>query len=273
MNYKKVLEKLGFIEGKDFSLAETSFVMLEQSRIVHSFIHHPAVEVTYDLEGNELTPYISAYDEPEFIIHPEVPAVLDQEGNEITPAIPEWSEPKMVEEFFTLPAPLESVMQETWKQIQISESDIALLIEKYLSDKSALRDFENDSINIVEGYIHTWNFKNIPQPTLDELIALIPVVQLEQEELKRKQDLIALGKKSREACDKALDLIAGYNLTNTLTDTQITEMTTTFSPIVMALSVHKRPNLAKSLISAITPDGTVITEQMKADLLEVLTIA
>ena len=79
----RILEKLGFIEGKDFSLTETSFVMLEQSKIVHSFIHHPAVEATYDLEGSELTPYISAYDEPEFIIHPEVPAVLDEEGNEI----------------------------------------------------------------------------------------------------------------------------------------------------------------------------------------------
>lgn len=56
--------------------------MLEQSRMICSVIHHPAVEATFDLEGNELTPYIPAYDEPEFIIHPEVPAVLDQEGNE-----------------------------------------------------------------------------------------------------------------------------------------------------------------------------------------------
>lgn len=273
MNYKKVLEKFGFIEGKDFSLTVDSFEMLQQSRMVRSVIHHPEVAATFDLEGNELTPFIAAYDEPEFTIHPAIPAVLDENGIEISPEIPEWSEPKMIEEFFTLPTPSTEQMENIWKHIQISEANVSILIDKYLSNKRDLIDVENDSINIVAGNIHSWNCKNIPQPTLDELIALIPIVQAEQAEVKRKEDLIALGKKSREACDKALDLIAGYNLSNTLTDEQITQMTTTFSPIVMALSVHKRPNLAKSLISAITPDGAIVTEQMKADLLEVLTIA
>lgn len=47
--------------------------------------------------------------------------------------------------------------------------DIANLITEYLADKSALRDVENDSLNIVDNQIVSWNFANIPMPTAEEL--------------------------------------------------------------------------------------------------------
>lgn len=47
--------------------------------------------------------------------------------------------------------------------------DIAILITEYLKDKSELRDVENDSLNIMDNQIVTWNFTNIPQPTAEDL--------------------------------------------------------------------------------------------------------
>jgi len=303
MNYKKVLEKLGFIDGKDFALAVDSFTMLKQSRMVPQVIHHPEVaevlavaaapekwikagfpdflidpvDVSYTYvpavaEVVYVAP-VAAYDETAMIHHNLVPAVLDVDGiTIITPEVAAYDEVSMIQEFFPLPAPTQLQLDETWKHIQLSESDISLLISEYLKGKDLLRDPENDSINIVNGNIHSWSFSKIPQPTADELVALIALLNIKNAEAKRTSDLLALGKKSREACDKALDLISGHNQLTALTDIQITEMTTVFAPIVMALSVHKRPNLAKTLITAIVPDEVTITTQMKNDLLAILTI-
>ena len=47
--------------------------------------------------------------------------------------------------------------------------DIAIAITKFLEDKSELRDMENDSVNIADNQIHSWNFTNIPCPTAEEL--------------------------------------------------------------------------------------------------------
>jgi hypothetical protein len=47
--------------------------------------------------------------------------------------------------------------------------DIAILITEYLADKSALRDPENDSLNIVDNQIASWSFTNIPIPTAEDL--------------------------------------------------------------------------------------------------------
>jgi hypothetical protein len=267
MNYKKVLEKLGFIEGKDFSLTETSFVMLEQSKIVHSFIHHPAVEATYDLEGSELTPYIPAYDEPEFIIHPEVPAVLDQEGNEVTPAMPEWSEPKMVEEFFTLPAPLESVMQETWKQVQISELDVAMLINKYLSDKRHLIT-KDDCVNISEGILVGWDFKDVPKPSIDTLFSLNDILIEEQIIENTIENKINEGADMEKDCVRCLQFITGYN-NDRLTEVQLTLMAQKLSGVSAALQ-NRMPKKAKTLLLDISVDGTIITQELKDGCLFIL---
>ena len=268
MDYKKILEKYGFIEGKDFSLTENSFIMLEQSMMIQSVINHPAIEATYDEEGNELTPYIPAYDEPEFITHPEVPAVLDEQGNEITPAIPAWQEPKMVEEFFTLTAPEQGVLEEMWKHIQLEENDIVLLINKFLEGKDHLRT-EEDSINIVNGHIYTWDYKNISQPTVDELLALIPIVTEEQIKKNEIETRAARGKKFREDCDKCLDIIADFNDQRSLTVAQIQQMQTTFAPINQALN-SRMPKTAKALLINVVADGVIVTDEMKNMVLDVL---
>lgn len=64
--------------------------------------------------------------------------------------------------------------------------DIQLLINEYLKDKADLRDAENDSLNIVDNQIFSWNFTNILQPTKEELEALIPILKRDFEEKKLK---------------------------------------------------------------------------------------
>lgn len=54
--------------------------------------------------------------------------------------------------------------------------DIALCINEYLKDKQELRDLVNDSINIVDNQIYSWNFTNIPQPTKEELDAIAATI-------------------------------------------------------------------------------------------------
>lgn len=84
----------------------------------------------------------------------------------------------------------------------------------------------------------------------------------------KKQKIIE-GAKARQACQNVLDLVAGYNLDNELTAEQITSMQTTFSSIFQLLLAN-RPSSAKSLISAIEPDGVIVTSQMKQDCLDLL---
>ena len=48
--------------------------------------------------------------------------------------------------------------------------DIALIINEYLKEKDILRT-EDDSLNIVDNQIYSWNFVNIPCPTAEELEA------------------------------------------------------------------------------------------------------
>jgi len=69
--------------------------------------------------------------------------------------------------------------------------DIALLINEYLKDKKELRDFENDSLNVVDNQIMEWSFSNIPQPTMEELEAL-------QESVQAKLDQDAINKEALE---------------------------------------------------------------------------
>jgi hypothetical protein len=295
MNYKKVLEKLGFIEGKDFALTIDSFEMLQQSKMVNEYTFHPKIEATYhdveispeipatyDEQGIELTPLvpatfesqiltpeIPAWNEKVLIHHDAVPAVLDVDGiSIITPEIPAYDEEKMLEEFFTLDAPSLEILNSTWKNIQIEESDISLLINEFLIGKDNLRD-QDDSINIINGNIHTWNFKNIPQPTQDELITLIAPTQIKTTKEKMLKDLKEAGKKDREMCENVLNLIGGFNRTRVLTSQQVTDMQTTFSTILLLLQAN-RPSSAKALIEAIVPDEVLITTEIKNLILDEL---
>lgn len=220
MNYKKILEKLGLVEGIDFSLTDNSFEMLPKTQMV-------------EIE----------------------PAVLDEEGNVISEAV-------MEEQEYTPEPPTAAQLEAANKEVILDESDIVLLINEYLSDKQHLKDIDNDCINIVNGRIYEWNYVNIPQPSIDELVALAPIVASKQQAEASKQAKLQAGKKAREACLKCLDIIAGYNLEQELTAEQITEMQTTFAPIQTAL-MTSRPSTAKALITALTPDGILVSQELK----------
>jgi hypothetical protein len=190
------------------------------------------------------------------------PQVLDEEGNILQEAVTE-------EQQYVPAAPSEETLQVAHEEVQLKLSDLALLIEEYLADKSELRDPENDELNISEGRIVRWGFANIPQPTRGELVALIPIVELKQSKNSTLEGRINAGKAAREACEKCLDLVAGVNLERSLTAEQITQMQTTFSSIQSAL-MTSRPSSAKALISAIVPDEVIVTAEMKEILLEIL---
>jgi len=171
MNILKVLQKLNLTENIDFVLTESSFAMLPKIRQVSQVIEHDAVA--------------------------EIPAVFDGEV-EITPAIPAveaYSETVLVDEEYVPEAPSLQQMEAADIEVQLDENDITLLISEYLVGKDALRDPENDSINIVNNRIRSFTFTNIPQPSVSELLALIPVVQAKSTrdgKLKQIADLEAL---------------------------------------------------------------------------------
>jgi hypothetical protein len=77
------------------------------------------------------------------------------------------------------------------------------------------------------------------------------------------------GKIARLKCQDALDIIAGWNLERELTAQQITDMQAAFSTILLTLQAN-RPDSAKALIQAVEPDETLITEEMKEEILSVL---
>jgi hypothetical protein len=148
MNYKLILETYGLKEGVDFIISPTGFDKIAKSRIVDQIIHHDAT-----------------------------PAVMNGE-TVIQSAMPAYDETVQVSESYFEIFPTNEEILNAHKNIRIKEIDIAILIEEYLKDKSAFRDTENDSINIVNGQIQDWRFKNIPCPTRDELYNLIAAVEL-----------------------------------------------------------------------------------------------
>jgi hypothetical protein len=80
---------------------------------------------------------------------------------------------------------------------------------------------------------------------------------------------IAIGKLARNACQSVLDLISGYNIDRELSAEQVTAMQVGFSDIEKALQSN-RPSSAKQLISQVTVDGVVVTQEMKDIALELL---
>ena len=66
--------------------------------------------------------------------------------------------------------------------------DMMLLIDAYLKQHEADRH-EDDSLNVCDGSIVRWDFKNIPQPSIEELEAL-------QESVQSKADQDAINKEA-----------------------------------------------------------------------------
>jgi hypothetical protein len=80
---------------------------------------------------------------------------------------------------------------------------------------------------------------------------------------------IEAGRLAREACQKVLDLIAGYNLDRELSLSQISQLQTLMAAPEAALRAG-RPTLAKQYITAVSPDGVLVTAAMKQDALSLL---
>lgn len=74
--------------------------------------------------------------------------------------------------------------------------------------------------------------------------------------------LIANGKKAREACQRVLDLIGGFNLLPGRTSDQAGQMTASFAEAKQLLQ-DGRPLAAKIAIQAIPVDGVLVTQTMK----------
>lgn len=92
-----------------------------------------------------------------------------------------------------------------------------------------------------------------------------PKLNLEKEKRLREK----MGAVARGRCTRALNRIAGWNIQRELTTSQITQMETSFAPILQALS-NLRPDTAKTLISVIEPDDNLVTQQMLDEVLEAL---
>ena len=160
MNYKKILEQYGLVEGVDFSITLNGFEKIAKTKLV-------------DQE----------------IIHEATPAKMNGE-TVIEPAIPSYVETVQIEETYYANFPSEAEILNAHKNISISEIDIVILINEYLKDKKELQDSESDSLNIVDGQIYSWNFKNIPCPTRDQLYDLVATVKSNNnKEAKLKQIL------------------------------------------------------------------------------------
>ena len=80
---------------------------------------------------------------------------------------------------------------------------------------------------------------------------------------------IQLGRQDRIKCEATLDLIAGYNRERSLTIEQITQMQSMFAQAESLLRAN-RPDFAAQVINAIEPDGVIITQEMKDDVLSLL---
>ena len=104
------------------------------------------------------------------------------------------------------------------------------------------------------------------KPTLqairDEWVVLEPVLQAQQARLAKKVG----GSQVRLICDSLLDLVAGNNLEKSLTIAQIDQMETDYADILAALKNY-RPDKAFALITAMTPDGTLVTQEDKDEYL------
>jgi hypothetical protein len=137
-------------------------------------------------------------------------------------------------------------------------------VPAYQEQRLISPEVRDEQGNITQASIYeTIDHPEIPAAFIIEFAPDIP----SEEEL--KQAKIEAGRAAREVCEKVLDLIAGYNLSRNLTIEQITQMQALLSNPEAALRAS-RPSLAKSLISAITPDEVLVTAQMKADALELL---
>ena len=139
---------LPLAENIDYHLRDSELTALPKTRLVDRIIHHPAIEQVL----------CERMEEVDGLFKLNKSAIL-------VAGVPAYDETIQEEEVFFEYLPI----LEDLKMSCIP--DITIAIAEFLSDKQNLIDQENDSINIVNGKIHTFNFKNIAQPNADTLLA------------------------------------------------------------------------------------------------------
>jgi hypothetical protein len=107
----------------------------------------------YTISGDDFS--MNEKSEERFIF----PTEFDEEGNVLTETVD-----------ITPVKPSPEQLQSAWEEVQLKECDIALLINEYLIGKD--RDSENDSLNIANGLLHSFNFTHVEKPTNAQLLAL-----------------------------------------------------------------------------------------------------
>jgi hypothetical protein len=133
-------------------------------------------------------------------------------------------------------------------------------IESEYAQEDVLEVIEEE----IEGVMQQTKVRLKAQYT-SEIVDITSQHNAEQSKIARLQ----AGKAARQACESVMDLISGYNLERELTAEQVSQMAATFAPIIQLLQVS-RPSSAKALISAIEPDGVLVTADMKQDCLSLL---
>jgi hypothetical protein len=77
------------------------------------------------------------------------------------------------------------------------------------------------------------------------------------------------GNNSRNACVAVINYISGYNQERDYTQEQVGTMVQEFGPILYTLNLENRADTAKEMVQNIVPDGDVVTEEMKSDILKI----
>lgn len=104
------------------------------------------------------------------------------------------------------------------------------------------------------------------QKVISQLLEIDPALKAQKDALKLQasqiNSLIENGKKAREACQRVLDLIGGFNLLPGRSTEQAGQMVQSFEEAKQHLQ-DGRPGAAKIAIQAIPVDGVLVTQQMK----------
>lgn len=77
------------------------------------------------------------------------------------------------------------------------------------------------------------------------------------------------GNNSRNAFVAVINYISGYNQERDYTQEQVGTMVQEFGPILYTLNLENRADTAKEMVQNIVPDGDVVTEEMKSDILKI----
>lgn len=248
---QELLNEKGFVENQDYTYDGTVLAPVAKTRDVEQVIYHEEVPAQYE-EREIKDQNGQSFDPPQY------------ETIEISPAQPAYEEVVIVQETYYESIPgLENLCIEA-----IKNEDIALIVSEYLKDKS-IGDDDSLNLDLFVKNKEGWRFESVPAPTYKQLYDLATPTQTKIATEALKSEKIAAGRAAREACEAVLDLVSGFNQDRQLTWEQVTQMQQTFSNAEAALRAG-RPGYAKSFISAIEVDGTLVTQEMKDLCLELL---